>query len=746
MPARLIRLRLPDATIWAALCLLLASSVLAAAYWHVQAERHDRQGVERAAAGIGSGTASELARIDDLMAAIAAQIDHRQVDVAALRRWYARVAPAARLPSTRGVAVLRPTPGSGCAVVAELGSARAALRSLAGAGTHPCAGSRPSAGLREAQLTGQARVISFGRAAAGAAITAFPVFARRRANGSARLRVWVVGVLDARRSITAAARPYPGVSVQLVHSGAPAGSADNGQIRVGEPPDGRVYTVGTPIGTSGRWRFLVTGRGSDRVGPDVQALVVLLGGIALALALFGIMRGRTIALRMVNARTLELQHLATHDALTGLPNRALLLDRAEQMLASAQRDGRLPAAMFIDLDCFKQINDRYGHAIGDDLLRTAAQRITASVRDSDTVGRIGGDEFVVLVTSAASADQVELVAQRILQALREPVAIEGVDEHLTLRGSIGIATGVRSSPKELLRDADLALYEAKAGGRDTYVSHQPGMLDPAAERLAIEVDLRNGLDSGQFSLDYQPLFEVATGKVHGFESLLRWSHPRRGPLTPGDFLAVAEESGLIVDLGRWVLVTACEQAARWREDGHEIRIFVNVSARQLADPGFVDTVRFALDSTGLHARALILEITEHTTLEDPHTIRERLYALRNLGVTATIDDMGSGYSSLAYLRDFPVEGIKIDQSFIAESETSPASRSLVCALIQLGRSLGLRVVAEGIETEAQLELLREEGCELAQGFLLARPMSAEAATPFLAETRDRAAREAPRRG
>ncbi len=423
----------------------------------------------------------------------------------------------------------------------------------------------------------------------------------------------------------------------------------------------------------------------------------------------------------------DLVHNALHDGLTGLPNRTLILDRAGQMLARVRREKLSVAALFIDLDNFKDINDSLGHEAGDRVLQAVAQRFEAMLRASDTVGRLGGDEFVVLTESLPQTPGPELVAERIRVVLRQPFHIEGYDQiPLVISASIGIATGVRATADELLRDADIALYQAKATGKDRWITFEPAMQSAVLDRLEMERDLRSALDSDEFLLLYQPVFDLDSVRACGVEALLRWRHPRRGVLSPDEFIPSLEDTGLIVDVGRWVLTEACQQAATWHQRGYGLTMSVNVSMRQLEIDAFVDHVREALSKSGLDPGSLILEVTETSLMRDTNATVSRLKALKKLGVLVAVDDFGTGYSSLAYLRQFPVDALKIDRSFVAAMGDSPESVALVHTLVQLGRTLGIETLAEGIEEQWQLQRLQHESCERGQGFLFSRPVDSAA--------------------
>jgi diguanylate cyclase (GGDEF)-like protein len=428
----------------------------------------------------------------------------------------------------------------------------------------------------------------------------------------------------------------------------------------------------------------------------------------------------------------SLRHQALHDALTGLPNRLLALDRARQMLARARRQSLTVAALYVDLDGFKQVNDGFGHAAGDELLRLTAARLEGVVRESDTAARLAGDEFLVLVEGTELDGAPEFVAERILATLREPFEMTTeTGRQLTVTASIGIATGERETAEELLSDADVALYEAKRAGRNRYVFFETAMQTEAHDRLTVKMDLAEALDRDELFLLYQPTFDLQTERAIGAEALIRWRHPDRGIVAPDQFIPVAEKSDLIVPIGRWVLEEACQQAASWRENSHPLAMSVNVSARQLDRDDFIDDVRGALDHSTLEPTMLTLELTETTLMRDADASAKRLDALKALGVRIAIDDFGTGYSSLAYLSQFPVDGLKIDRSFISGIASSTASAALVPTLIQLGKTLNIETLAEGIEAPDQLRALQREHCDHGQGYLLARPLAADAVEGFL---------------
>jgi diguanylate cyclase (GGDEF)-like protein len=442
---------------------------------------------------------------------------------------------------------------------------------------------------------------------------------------------------------------------------------------------------------------------------------------------------RQLADEELGRRQEELAFMATHDALTGLPNRTLIVDRLEQMLLRARHSKAPVAALFIDLDNFKSINDTLGHGVGDELLRAVAARLDGVVRDVDALGRLGGDEFVVVAGDMSLMAGPELVAERLLDALKEPFRLGDEKTQVMVSASVGIATGDRSSAGDLLRDADIAMYRAKWGGRNRYVLFECGMADAVQSRMEIEMDLRVALENEEFFLAFQPTFDLSDMSPTGVEALIRWDSPTRGVVQPDDFIPLLEETGLIVDIGRWVLERACAQCAAWREDGYGIGIAVNVSARQLDADQIVQDVQHALSESGLDPGALTLEITETTLMRDAEQTVRRLTAIKALGVRVAIDDFGTGYSSLAHLRQFHVDALKIDRSFITGLAHNLEGESLIHTLVQLGKALSIETIAEGIEQPSELSLLRGESCDGGQGFLFARPLDVAATEAFLQE-------------
>ena len=429
------------------------------------------------------------------------------------------------------------------------------------------------------------------------------------------------------------------------------------------------------------------------------------------------------SLALTDAKTVEdAIHQAFHDSLTGLPNRALLLDRLQHALARAARGGSRVSVLFMDLDNFKTVNDSLGHAAGDELLVAVAGRLVDCVRAGDTAARFGGDEFVVLVEDVEDDENVATAAQRILDALEAPFTVQGRDVFVS--SSIGIAIG-SDEAEDLLRNADLALYTAKTNGKGRHELFQQEMHVAVLERLELEGDLQRAIGRDEFVLHYQPIYKLRTGEIAGVEALVRWRHPERGTLSPGEFIPLAEDTRIILPLGRWVLRQACRQAARWRREvpGYEtLAVSVNLSSAQLADAELADEVREALEESGLDPPSLILELTETAFLEHTDAVAERLWQLKGLGVQLAVDDFGTGYSSLQHLRQFPIDVLKIAKSFVDGLGGASDESALARAIIDLGGSFQLRVVAEGIETSDQVDRLLELGCDLGQGFHFAAPL------------------------
>ena len=436
----------------------------------------------------------------------------------------------------------------------------------------------------------------------------------------------------------------------------------------------------------------------------------------------------------VVAWRLNEQH-ALKDALTGLANRTLFKDRVDHALARSQRGRGAVAVLFVDLDGFKDVNDSLGHAAGDELLSSVAERLASGLRSADTAARLGGDEFAVLVEGVEDVDDAVTLADRFLDILSAPFVMHG--KLLTVRASIGIALAEPGqSTEELLRNADVAMYTAKAAGRGRSQLYQSGMHSAVVQRVELARDLDLAVDESQLVLVYQPVIVMATGRMAGVEALLRWDHPTKGRLTPDAFLPQAEESGAIVPIGAWVLEEACTRAVRWKEryPQYPLTLAVNLSPRQLFEADAVETVAGALARSGLPSSDLVLELTEGVMVRDTEMVTERLHALKRLGVSLAIDDFGTGYSSLSYLRNLPFDILKIDKHFIAGIGKGPGEAAFAHAILRLAQTLGLETVAEGVESADQLADLVALGCGMAQGYHFARPLSVEAMDAVLAAT------------
>ena len=437
-----------------------------------------------------------------------------------------------------------------------------------------------------------------------------------------------------------------------------------------------------------------------------------------------------------------MRHQAFHDALTNLPNRLLLVDRAERAMAQVHRGGPPVAILFLDLDNFKVVNDSLGHGHGDAVLCEVARRLTTVVRDTDTISRFGGDEFAVLLTQIRDTADAIIIAERIRAVLEPPISHLGRQINLTT--SIGIAMVDRSvgEPDDLLRRADVAMYRAKAQGRNRIAIFDAILHQVATHRLETETDLRQAIVNEQFELHYQPKISLDNGEITGFEALVRWNHPVRGQVPPAEFIPLAEESALIVPLGRWVLDTACRQAVEWarnRPGLEPLTMSVNLSPLQFQQADLVTQVEQTLRATGLAPACLTIEITETAVMEDIDVTVNRLHALKALGVKIAIDDFGTGYSSLAYLKRFPVDVLKIDQSFVSGLGITPVDTAIVSATITLAHTLGITVVAEGVETSDQRDRLLALACDRAQGYYFSKPIPAGDATALILSRRSQRA-------
>jgi diguanylate cyclase (GGDEF)-like protein/PAS domain S-box-containing protein len=450
----------------------------------------------------------------------------------------------------------------------------------------------------------------------------------------------------------------------------------------------------------------------------------------------GQVSGAVVVFRDVSAAramSLEMAHSAQHDFLTGLPNRMLLSDRISQAIVLAPRHRKRVAVLFLDLDGFKHINDSLGHLIGDKLLQSIARRLISCVRGSDTVSRQGGDEFVVLLAEESHGEDAAIVARRILQAVAVPHAIDQQELHVTASIGVSVYPDDGRDAATLIQNADTAMYHAKEKGRQSYQFFTPAMNVRAVERQSIEESLRRALERNEFALHYQPTINLRTGSITGAEALIRWTHPTRGALSPAQFIPIAEDTGLIRPIGSWVLREACSQARAWVDAGLPLAtIAVNVSAIQLRDEHFLEELFCTLHDTGLDARSLELELTESSLMKHAESAASILQAVRERGVQVAVDDFGTGYSSLSYLRKFPIDALKIDQSFVCQITAAGDDSSIVTAMISMARSLHLRVIAEGVETLEQLTYLQGQNCDEAQGYYFSRAVPATQFAALLA--------------
>ncbi len=480
--------------------------------------------------------------------------------------------------------------------------------------------------------------------------------------------------------------------------------------------------LGEHLDKVGRWRGEVCGRSKD--GTTFPALLTVSavrdgqGDVVNYIAVFS-------DITMLKQSEARLHHLAHHDALTGLPNRNLFVDRLGQALARAERGRWIVALLFLDLDRFKYVNDTLGHLAGDHLLCDVAKRLKVSVRESDTVARLGGDEFTVILEGLGRADEAAEVADKVLASLRQPITLN--DREILIGGSIGISLYPRDGPdvKTLIQHADAAMYDAKEGGKNTHRFYHAGLTTRSAERLDLEARLWRALERDEFELHYQPKVGLPGGELTGSEALIRWRHPEWGLVRPDRFIPIAEETGLIGPIGEWALRHACRQQVRWRDQGLPgLPVAVNISGRQILVGGLADTVARILAETGCPTQSLELEVTEGFLIEDPERGGAVLQALKALGIRLTIDDFGTGYSSLAYLQRLPLDVVKIDRSFIRHLPEDREGAAIVQAVVALAHSLDLKVIAEGVESEAQSSFLNQQDCDEAQGYLFSPPRPA----------------------
>jgi diguanylate cyclase (GGDEF)-like protein len=478
---------------------------------------------------------------------------------------------------------------------------------------------------------------------------------------------------------------------------------------------------------------------------SLVAVVLLVLGISLLRGVWAGFRRYQQGLEHWGRREVQLshqrEHLAAHviqqafyDALTGLPNRALFVDRLNHALAGANRQNARLAVLLLDLDRFKVVNDSLGHAAGDELLLAVAQRLSSCIRPIDSAARVGADEFTILLEDISGETQAVHVAERILESLHTPFQLHGHDVFATTSIGIVVATTAAYTAADLLRDADIALYRAKARGKARYELFDTSMHTRAIDRLQLEVDLRQSIANRDFVVHYQPTVNVETGRVVALEALVRWQHPRRGMISPTEFIPVAEETGLIRPLGRQVMLEACRQAREW-QTRYALQpaplISVNLSAQEFQQPNLVEQITLVLDETGLAPGMLQLEITESVVMDDAPTTLRTLRALKQLGVRLAIDDFGTGYSSLSYLKRFPVDVLKVDKAFVSGIDDDAEDAAIVKAIITLAHTLGMQVIAEGVESSTQVARLRALGCRHAQGYYFARPLTCDAATTML---------------
>ncbi len=776
-PRRTHKVRLIAAGI---LLLGLALAVAGALAWHASVRRSQEQAFQNAATEVSATTETLLRRDTDFVGTLDTLLTQQsELSQSAFSQWYTGLEGWQRQVGGLGTTVVSAVPARRLAAFLARRDGEPAFRVLLGDTIVPVPtdgrsryclisngasllGSLPTRFALEVQEDWCQTTSTIGRSQAPlqtlmaetGGIIAFPALAEglhtlffeqpfyppgadvsTPAQRSGAVNGWVVSSFDISALLGTALTGHPGLGVSLYHS-----NSGRGRELVGEQGPGSSagdYSHTSTANIQGPWTLTVAGTvATSGLSATSQGLIVFAIGLILTLLITALAlvltRSRERALGMVQEKTGQLRHQALHDALTDLPNRTLALDRAEQMLARARRQNVRMAALYVDIDGFKSVNDTFGHAAGDQLLRIIARRLRGVVREGDTAARLGGDEFVVLVEDTALDAGPEVVAERLLEVLREPYDLgPAIGRKLTLTASVGIAMGAHTSGDELLRDADLALYEAKANGRNGYALFEASMQTTAHDRLTLEMDLADACDQDQLFLLYQPTFDLLTEEIIGVEALIRWAHPTRGTIPPDEFIPIAERSGLIIPIGRWVLAEACRQAAVWHDEGHDLGISVNVSARQLDSDELMDDVRDALEASGLRASYLTLEVTETTIMRDAAATAKCLHGLKTLGVRIAIDDFGTGYSSLAYLRQFPADALKIDRSFITEVAKSEESAALIHTLVQLGRTLHIETLAEGIEDRAQLQTLQREHCDHGQGFLFSRPLSPKSLEEFL---------------
>ena len=508
-----------------------------------------------------------------------------------------------------------------------------------------------------------------------------------------------------------------------------------GPIRVGGRHDAATQT--SSLWVSPVLEFLPDFHLSGVVAASVL-VVILASHVALLLFFRRGQKALTKANLQLESANEELRRRAFIDPLTGLPNRMLFEDRLLHAMqrydrdddSRARREPRKVAVLFVDLDGFKPINDMLGHAVGDEVLQEAARRLRTTTRDSDTVARIGGDEFVLLAEDVSDVADCASLANRVIQVLAQPLEIQG--HQVTLSGSVGVALYPEHGDRlKLVQNADAAMYTAKRAGGNTYALFESRMNEGLQDQLSLQQDLRHALERGELQLHYQPKIDARLGRLQGVEALLRWQHPTRGMVGPNVFIPIAERFGLINGLGNWVIEESCRQMRVWADEGLSMNVAINLSVHQLRTEELVPRIESALARYQVMPSQLLCEITESVAMEDIESTQRAFEALSRIGVYLSIDDFGTGYSSLSYLRQLPARQLKIDRSFVADIEVRPDARAIVSAVIQLAHQLGLRVVAEGVETEGQRDILLVLQCDELQGYLLARPMAVEALDDWL---------------
>ncbi len=485
----------------------------------------------------------------------------------------------------------------------------------------------------------------------------------------------------------------------------------------------QAYQVGVSIG----WSFFAQSSGTIYVGYVGFLLQAITGMSMIACLLEDEREASELA-------TVEMEHLAYHDALTGLPNRPLYMDRLIMSLAQASRTNQKVAVFFLDLDRFKDINDSLGHSTGDGLLKAVAERIRRCVREGDTVARFGGDEFTLLIPRIDHIEDAAKIAQKILETLKIPFSIAEHELFVTTSVGISIYPNDGSDPETLVRNADTAMYRAKDQGRDNYQLYAPAMNARALERLALENMLRKAISHRELVLFYQPVADVQSKNIVGVEALIRWKHPELGLVSPAHFISVAETSGLIIPIGDWVLRTACKQTKIWHKKiDSELTVAVNLSARQFQQPNLTEEIAEVLEETGLQAKFLELEITESNAMQNAENTIYTLRELKALGVRIAMDDFGTGYSSLNYLKRFPIDTLKLDQSFVRDITSDSSDAAIATAVIAMAHSLDLKVIGEGVETEEQFAFLQTQRCDYLQGYLFSPPLAVENLETYLLE-------------